>query len=62
LKNESQEHLRDKGCEVIDYRCEDGRFPVSARSVTISNPNSLSSREAGDNPGIRSWKRLYNLV
>ncbi len=29
----------------IDYRCEDGRFPVSASCVTISNPDSLSNGE-----------------
>jgi hypothetical protein len=38
----------------IDYRCEDGRFLVSASCVTISNPDSLSSSETGVNPGIRS--------
>jgi hypothetical protein len=28
--------------KTIDYRCEDGRSPVSVSFVTISNPNSLS--------------------
>ncbi len=32
-------------------------FPVSAGCVAISNPDSLSSNEAGVNPGIRSWKK-----
>jgi hypothetical protein len=45
--------------EIIDYRCEYGRFPVSASCVTISNPDLLSSRETGVNPGIRSWKSTY---
>jgi hypothetical protein len=39
---------------TLDNRCEDGRFLVSARSLTISNPNSLSSSETGINRGIRS--------
>jgi hypothetical protein len=45
--------------EGIDYRCEDGRFPVvylSASCVPISNPKSLPSNGTGVNPGIRSWK------
>ncbi len=41
----------------IDYRCEDGRFPVSTSSVIISNPGSLSSSDTGVDPGIRSWKK-----
>jgi hypothetical protein len=45
------------GNVVIDYRCEDGRFPVYASCVTISNPDSLYSSETGINPGIRSWKK-----
>jgi hypothetical protein len=42
---------------AIDYRREDGRFPVSMSFVTISNPDSLSSSETGVNPSIRSWKK-----
>jgi hypothetical protein len=38
----------------IYNRCEDGRFPVSAICVTISNPDSLSSSKTGVDPGIRS--------
>jgi hypothetical protein len=40
----------------IDYRCEDGRYPLSAVNwVTISNPISLSSEsETVVNSGIRS--------
>jgi hypothetical protein len=41
----------------IDYRCEDGRFPVSASCVSISKPDLLSSSETGVNSGIRSWKK-----
>ncbi len=33
----------------IDYRSEDGRFPVSTIFVTISNPDLLSRSEAGVN-------------
>jgi hypothetical protein len=40
----------------IDYRCEDNRFLVSARCVTISNPDPLSSTRTGFNHGIRSRK------
>jgi hypothetical protein len=39
----------------IDYTCEDGSFPVFTSSVTISNPDSLSSSETVVNLGIRSW-------
>jgi hypothetical protein len=39
-----------------DYRCEDGRFLMSASWVTISDQDSLSSSETGVNPGIRSPK------
>jgi hypothetical protein len=38
---------------------EEGRFPVAASCVTISNPDSLFSCETGANPGIRSWKGTY---
>jgi hypothetical protein len=42
-------------CTVpTDYRCEDGRFLVSATCLTISNPNSLSSNEIGVDPKICS--------
>jgi hypothetical protein len=44
----------------IDWRCEDGRFPVSASCVTIPNPDSLSSSETGVNLGIRSWKKHWS--
>jgi hypothetical protein len=40
----------------IDYRCEDGRFPVFARCVTISSPYLLSCIETRANPGIRIGK------
>jgi hypothetical protein len=45
---------------IIDYRCEDGRFPVSGSCVTISNPDSLSSSETGVNPEIRSWRKYLS--
>jgi hypothetical protein len=47
------------GCIVrtIEYRCEDGCLPVSARCVTISNLDSFSSSETGVDSGIRSWKK-----
>jgi hypothetical protein len=32
---------------TMDYRCEDGCFPVSASCVTISNPNLYNSSETG---------------
>jgi hypothetical protein len=38
----------------MDYRRQDGRFPVSASAVTISNPDSLSSSERGVNPEKKS--------
>jgi hypothetical protein len=41
----------------MDYRCEDGRFLVYARCVTISNPGSLPNSETRDNSGIRSWRK-----
>jgi hypothetical protein len=47
-------HVYDRRVQHIDYECEDGRFPVPASCVTISNPNLLSSSETGVNPGIRS--------
>jgi hypothetical protein len=31
--------------EIVDCRCECGRFLVSASCMTISNPDSLSSSE-----------------
>jgi hypothetical protein len=34
IKDIQQCHL----CKIIDYRCEDGRFPVYATCVTDSNP------------------------
>ncbi len=39
------------------YRCEDGRSPVSASCVTISNLDLFSSSSTGVNPGIRSWRK-----
>ncbi len=42
----------------MDYRRKDGRFPVSASCVTISNSNSLSSSKTEFNPWRRSWKTL----
>jgi hypothetical protein len=39
---------RDLFFSGIGYRCEDGRFPMSASCVAIQNPDSLSSNEKGD--------------
>jgi hypothetical protein len=39
--------------ECIDYRYENGRFPVFASFVTISYPTLPSSSETGVNPGIK---------
>ncbi len=39
---------------LIDYRRDDGRFPVTARCVTIIIPDFVSSSEIGVNPGIKS--------
>ncbi len=44
----------------IDNTREDGRFPVSASCVTISNRNPLSRSEKWADHGIRSWKRLLS--
>jgi hypothetical protein len=38
----------------IEYGCEDGRFPLYASRMTISNPDLLSSSETGVSTGIRS--------
>jgi hypothetical protein len=37
--------MNSSSIQTIDYRFEDGRFPVSASCVSISNPDSLSSSE-----------------
>jgi hypothetical protein len=42
---------------LIDKRRKDGRCPVFASCVTMSNLYCLSSSEAGVNPGIRSLKK-----
>jgi hypothetical protein len=39
----------------IDYRREDGRFPVCTSCVTISKPDWLPNSETGVNPETRSW-------
>jgi hypothetical protein len=39
---------------TIDYRCEDGRFPVKVFCYTISNFDLLSRNETELNSGIRS--------
>ncbi len=49
--------IQVKPITVIDYRFEDGRFPVYASCVTISNHNLLFISETGVNSGIRSWKK-----
>ncbi len=52
----SYEHLQ---VLHIEYRREDGRFPVSGSCVTISILDSLSSSETGVTSGIRSLKSTY---
>jgi hypothetical protein len=44
----------------IDYRCEDGRFPVFASCVAILNPNSIFNSETGVNSGIRSLNNHFS--
>ncbi len=44
---------------TIDYKCGDGRFPVSANCVTISNLDLRSSSETWVNPGKRSEKSTH---
>jgi cellulose synthase/poly-beta-1,6-N-acetylglucosamine synthase-like glycosyltransferase len=43
-------------CVTMNYRCEGGRFPVCARCVKISNPDSVSRCKTGYHPGIRGLK------
>jgi hypothetical protein len=45
---------RSTSHRVIDYRYEHGRILVSARCVTFSNADSLSSNETRVHPGITS--------
>ncbi len=45
------------GGKSIGYRCEDGRLPLSASCVAISNPDLLYSSETGVDPWMRSWKK-----
>ncbi len=45
----------------IDYRCEDGRFSMSASCVAISSPNSLiSSSETGGYSWNKKLKRHFS--
>jgi hypothetical protein len=44
----------DVSGSTLEYSREDGRFPVSASFVTLSNPDFTSSSETGVNHGIRS--------
>jgi hypothetical protein len=37
---------------IIDYRREDGRFPVSASCVTISNSDSIFTSETIRSSGV----------
>jgi hypothetical protein len=41
----------------IDYRCNDGRFQVSASLLSRPNPAGLSSSETQVNLGIRSQNK-----
>ncbi len=47
------------GIFIVDYRREDGRFPVSENWLTISNPDSLSNSDTGINSGMRSCNSAY---
>ncbi len=52
---------RSRAVGSRDYRCEDGRFQVASRCVTISNPNTLSNSETWEvNPGIWSGKKKHS--
>jgi hypothetical protein len=47
---------------TIDYRREDGHFPVSVSCVTISNPDLLSRSETGVDPGIMCDAFSYEII
>ncbi len=61
LPNVTVSSSTNKAAPAIDYRCEDGRFSVSASCVTIWNPHLLSSSKTGVKPVIRRWKTLIWL-
>jgi hypothetical protein len=42
---------------TIDYRCEEGNYPVPSSCLTISNPDLLSSSETGVNSEIKKLKK-----
>jgi hypothetical protein len=46
----------------IDYRCEDGRFIMSARCVTSSDPDSLSSSKTGVNLEIEAERSTCQIA
>jgi hypothetical protein len=46
-KRKRTETINGKKTGNIDYRCEDGHFPVSASFMKISTPDSLPSSETG---------------
>jgi hypothetical protein len=48
------EELRKAGAETRNCTCADCPFICS---VSLSNPDSLSSSETGVKPGIRSWEK-----
>jgi hypothetical protein len=41
----------------MDYRCEDGRFPVSPSCMTLSNQDLHFNSETGASPVTKSWKK-----
>jgi hypothetical protein len=43
--------------QLIDYRCEDGRFLVSSGFITIPNSDLLPSSETRANPENQNWKK-----
>jgi hypothetical protein len=56
--NVTQSSYEVRGHCGIDYRCEDGCFPVYTSCVTISNPDSLPSSETGVDPGLKGLKDI----
>jgi hypothetical protein len=44
---------------AIDYRCDDGRFPMSANCMAIANAAPPSSSETGIDSCIKSLKSIY---
>jgi hypothetical protein len=56
---ETNEKQKQEGYTSAQTIHEDGPFPVSGSSPTITNHDSLSSCVRGFNPGKRSLKSTY---